>query len=75
MRLQNKEMNNCKHDKFWSLGDGLYEWCYTCGAIRFMGELEDNKNLVPLTDWTEPTLSDKNPFPPPSVRFNIDWNK
>ncbi len=49
-------MNKCKHRKTWLIAGGYTEWCYQCGAIRQMRQVEGLPNgFAPAEKWIRPT--------------------
>ncbi len=54
----------CRHRKTWLMGreQTIVEWCYACGAIRWM-EVKGSTQCRPCTTWCAP-VGDKaeNPF-------------
>ena len=56
----------CRHNKSWVVCGGYMEWCYECGAIRFLRALPINANYsVPTSGWVKPAgRGGENPFTP-----------
>ena len=58
----------CRHRNTWLIANGMYEWCYECGAIRQM-QIEDINSVAPKekngkrAKWIRPVGKDgKNPY-------------
>ena len=44
----------------WLIANGNYQWCYQCGAIRKMKQMEKTNNIYSVSDWCKPQK--ENPY-------------
>lgn len=60
----------CRHSTSWLIAGGAIEWCYGCGAVRFMRKLGPT-TCEPRTTWCAPT-GGRNPHDEWEKR-NVRW--
>lgn len=63
-RRKNLFVPDCHHRKSWLVANAHIEWCYCCGAIRQMKQVEGTDNsCTPAGKWALPVGRDgENPF-------------